>query len=244
MQLEFAAHIRNPEVNEVPSGLEARRMKIYAELFYNNIEGFLASTFPVCKRILTAAGWSGVAWHEVVRSFVHRHGSSSPYFLEISQEFLEFIGEGEHEPLPDWFLELAHYEWVEMALAVAEEELPERSAGEDDQLPSAVRVSPLAWPLAYRYPVHEIGPEHLPDRPGDTPTCLIVYRRRDLAVRFLVSNPLTLALLEEIDRESNLQAAMNALAEKLEMPVRDVHIQAEQTLARLLDCDIVLPVTT
>ena len=35
-QYQFAAYIRNPEHNSPPEAIEVRRMKIYAELFYNN----------------------------------------------------------------------------------------------------------------------------------------------------------------------------------------------------------------
>ncbi|MCW9031410.1 MAG: DNA-binding domain-containing protein, partial [Gammaproteobacteria bacterium] len=49
MQYEFAAHIRNPALNQKPADIEARRMKIYNELFYNNIEDFIANTYPVLK---------------------------------------------------------------------------------------------------------------------------------------------------------------------------------------------------
>ena len=52
-----------------------------------------------------------------MRKFVHRHPSESPYFLEISQEFLTFLSEQVHRvtsSLPEFLLELAHYEWVEL----------------------------------------------------------------------------------------------------------------------------------
>ena len=40
-QYEFTAHIRDPERNARPDGIEDRRMGIYRDLFYNNVEGFL-----------------------------------------------------------------------------------------------------------------------------------------------------------------------------------------------------------
>ena len=53
LQYAFAAHIRDPEHRAAPAGIEDRRMGIYRELFYNNIEDFLATAFPVI-RALTA----------------------------------------------------------------------------------------------------------------------------------------------------------------------------------------------
>ena len=231
-QLEFSAYIRNPDVNELPAGIEARRMKIYADLFFNNIEKFLSSSFPVCRKILTSESWDGVAWHALVRSFVHRHGSTSPYFLEIPQEFLEFVSAGEHEPLPDWFLELAHYEWVELALAVLETEPPDVTGGP--------AVSPLAWPLSYRYPVHEIGPGRLPEAEPAAATHLIAYRKADFSVRFLVSNPVTHTLLALLGEGHDEAAATAELAARLGLAEDVVAPQASAALAKLIDCEIVV----
>ena len=50
-QYEFAAHIRDPESNPKPADVESRRMKIYTELFFNNVEDFIANTYPVLKEI-------------------------------------------------------------------------------------------------------------------------------------------------------------------------------------------------
>ena len=51
-QIEFSAHIRNPDSNPRPVDVEPRRMQIYLDLFYNNIEGFLANGFPIAKQVL------------------------------------------------------------------------------------------------------------------------------------------------------------------------------------------------
>ncbi len=48
-QYAFAAHIRDPENNPAPDGVEDRRMAIYRELFFNNLHNLLGSTFPVIK---------------------------------------------------------------------------------------------------------------------------------------------------------------------------------------------------
>ena len=59
----------------------------------------------------------------MVRDFFSQHKSHSPYFLEISQEFLAYL-QNERTPQPEdpaGMLELAHYEWVELALTVSED---------------------------------------------------------------------------------------------------------------------------
>ena len=77
-QYEFTAHIRDPENNSIPHGIEDRRMQIYRELLYNNIEGFIADAFPVIRKI-----YSDENWHEMVRDFLSSHQCQTPYFLEI-----------------------------------------------------------------------------------------------------------------------------------------------------------------
>ncbi len=238
VQLEFAAHIRNPEVNPRPADVEPRRMQIYLDLFYNNIESFLASTFPVARQILLEQG----TWPALVREFVHRHGSESPYFLEISQEFLTFLGDRDRADLPDYLLELCHYEWVELALGVSELELADDGIdGHGDLLTGEVVISPLTWRLAYRYPVHEIGLRNQPTTAPDAPTHLIVYRRRDDDVGFLVSNAVTFRLLEILESPCTGAAALEQLA--AELPAMDagvVHNKGIETLEQLRDAQIVL----
>ena len=93
---------------------------------------------------------TGISW---CVQFIDRHRCHTPYFLEISQEFLKFLMQRD-EPVPNdppFLLELAHYEWVELALDVSEEQLPE--AHDEYALSSSVpQLSPLAWLLSYQVP--------------------------------------------------------------------------------------------
>jgi len=108
-QYDFAAHLRDPDLNPVPTDMEDRRMKIYRDLVYNNIETFISSGFPILRSVI-----ADETWHEMIRDFVSHHQSHTPYFLEISQEFLRYLQEErkEHDSDPGFMLELAHYEWV------------------------------------------------------------------------------------------------------------------------------------
>lgn len=237
-QLDFAAHIRNPDVHPRPADVEPRRMRIYLELFYNNIESFLASAFPVAKSLL-----DGERWHALVRDFVHRHPSESPYFLEISQEFLTFLAAARPDGLPPFLLELCHYEWVELALSVAEEDIPQDGIDAHGDLADGIPVvSPLIWKLAYAYPVHQIGAAFQPGQPGEAPTQLVVYRRRDDQVRFMEVNTLTTALLNVLE---NGNVSGREALDRLACEVRGlrpdvVREQGLRTLRRLRDAGIIV----
>ena len=74
---DFAAHIRDPENNPAPDRIEDRRMGIYRDLFFNNVDGFLGNTFPVLKSL-----YEEQSWLELVRNFYSLHRCQSPYFLE------------------------------------------------------------------------------------------------------------------------------------------------------------------
>ena len=127
-----------------------------------------------------------------------------------------------------FMLELAHYEWVEMALSIAQEEPFFGHQAPNNLLNRPVAVSPLAWPLAYQYPVHKIAPGFLPLDPPEQPTFLIVYRNGDDEVNFIEITPLTYRLLEIIQEQEQSLAAdcLKQVAEEAHHPAPDFIIAA------------------
>jgi hypothetical protein len=200
VQYAFAAHIRDPEHQPAPTDVEDRRMAIYRELFYNNVEGFLSNSFPVLRSL-----HDDRHWHALVRDFFCQHHSQTPLFLEIPREFLLWL-ESRHNSYPGkmpFMYELAHYEWVELALSISEASC--ELAGIDpagDFLSGIPVLSPLAWHLGYQYPVHEISSHYMPQHPGDAMTHIVVYRDRNDDMGFLLINPVTRRLLEMIDEDT------------------------------------------
>jgi hypothetical protein len=274
-QYEFAAHLRDPESNPPPPGIEERRMKIYRELFYNNVEDFLANAFPVLRKIS-----ADDVWHRRVRDFYARHESHDPLFHRVAEEFLRFLENerGTHEDDPPFIRELCHYEWVELALSVSALELtPELGGAETascvskgvreashrpapapaslrsgtvsqadpngDLLQGRPLVSPLAWTLAYDYPVQRIGPDFQPTEPGPQPTYLIVNRNRQDEVKFMEVNAVTARLMQllEEDQTSSGQALLERVAAELSHPQPQAVVEAGAAiLTDLRERDIVL----
>lgn len=214
LQTRFSAHLRDPDAAPAPAGVEDRRLKIYRELFYNNVEGFLANAFPVLRQLI-----DDPHWHAMVRDFFARHRSTDPLFHGLAAEFLGYLEDerGAVSGDPPFLRELAHYEWVELALAVAEDALsPALADPNGDLLDGAPLVSPVAWTLAYDYPVHRIGPLFVPQSPGEAPTYLVVYRTRQDEVRFTEINAVTarlLALIEERPEASGREHLLRIAAE-------------------------------
>lgn len=211
-QAEFAAYIRDPSVNPMPADVAPRRMAMYRELFFNNIDGFLSSNFPVLRKILNDSEWLDLA-----QDFFATHHCRTPHFSEISEEFLDYL-QHRHQPNDyPFLLELAHYEWVEMALAISKAEVqPADSTLVENLSQQNIALSPLAWPLAYRYPVQSISADFLPLTPPEQPTYLIVYRDRDDDVRFLQSTSLTYALLQILGQHPSINCVvcLNIMADR------------------------------
>jgi len=227
----LADYIRDPDHALPPEGIEPRRLKVYQELFFNNIESMLAGNFPVIRRIFSS-GPEPDRWTTLVRDFYREHPSRTPLFTELAREFVRYLearaGHGDTPPRetsgarvdrndPPWLPELAHYEWVELALQISEaraDDIPHDPDG--DLLDGRPLLSPLAWPLSYNWPVHRIGPDYQPagdhrtDAPANqpdmapTPTFLLVQRDAAGKVHFQQLSALTFRLLQRLDQHPGL----------------------------------------
>ncbi|MGI9270464.1 MAG: HvfC family RiPP maturation protein [Woeseiaceae bacterium] len=224
-QFAFAAHIRDPQGTPAPSDIEDRRMAIYRGLFFNNLKSLLSNMFPVLKKL-----HSPDAWSTMIRQFMQHHRASTPYFLQLPQEFLEFL-QNEYEAQDSDFpflIELAHYEYVELALSISEASNDlEGVDAEGDLLANVPIKSELTWAFAYEYPVHRISVDFKPEEPGEIPTYLAVYRSSNDKVGFLELNPMTAGLLDAIDSNDkglSGKALLEALAKQTNYPDVDALI--------------------
>lgn len=227
-QYAFAAHIRDPQHVAPPADVEDRRMAVYRELFYNNLDSFLAGTLPVLHSLLAATHWQAL-----VRDFMVRHRAHSPYFLDIPREFLNYLEHARDSHSPDhlqdppFLYELAHYEWIELALSVHDADVdPSGIHADGDLLEGHPLLSPFAWPLRYRFDVQHIRPEYQPAEPPAQPTHLLAYRDNEDAVRFLELNPVSARLLGLLAEHANEptysgRQALATIGQELQHPQPD-----------------------
>lgn len=210
-QYAFARHIRDPQHVDPPPGTEDRRMAIYRELFFNNLKNLLSQTFPVLKKL-----HSKDRWNRLIRLFMVHHKADTPYFMQIPHEFLLYL-QNEHELSDEDFpflIELAHYEWAELALSVSEASNDLSRIDPDGDLLEGIPVkSELAWLYAYQFAVHRISADYLPDAPGEQPTFLAICRKANDDMDFMELNSVTARLLELI--ETNEGDTGRVLLEKL-----------------------------
>lgn len=195
-QQAFSDHIRTTEPSEALAEIEDRRLSIYRELFFNNIEGFVSSTFPVLHELLTQD-----QWQVLVRDFFVKHSCTTPYFLEISEEFLHYLEISDLDFLPEFAYQLAHWEWMELYADVAETQ-DESEVLEGIQLSDCLTSNDCTWNLAYDYSVQNISSDYIPKETEST--FLIVHRDADLSVGFIEINPLSMLLFESLKKNSQL----------------------------------------
>ena len=241
LQYRFTAHLRDPDNRPAPPGIEDRRMAIYRELAFNNIESFAATNFPVLRSLYAEADWNAL-----VRDFFREHRCHTPLFPEFAREFIAWLERRQLDQRgdPPFLLELAHYEWAELALSLDEHDIasvPHTAAG--DPVSGVPVISPLLCVLAYRFPVQRIGPAFRPRTAPPAPTVLLLVRGRDDEVRFHEINPLTAALIERLQENSQhtgLQCVEALLADRGPAERASLRDAGVAVLAQLHACEAIL----
>ncbi|HEV2614013.1 MAG TPA: putative DNA-binding domain-containing protein [Gammaproteobacteria bacterium] len=95
----------------------------------------LGNVFPLLHQQLEPA-----VWEKLVRDFFHTHPIKTPFSHEIPDDFVEYLYTHAEK---NWF-ELAHYDWVELALGIDMADLSHIKS--EGNIPL---VSPLAYLLHY-----------------------------------------------------------------------------------------------
>lgn len=228
-QAAFAARIRDPRQAPRPPGAPARRMRVYEQLLFNNLEGFLLACYPVTRKVLGAR-----AWRSTVKEFFSEQHCHSPLFRDIPRAFLSWLEGCAGERFPAWsFLpELMHYEWLELAVATAPEEVDPASIDvQGDLLLGRPALNPSAQLACYRYPVHRIGPRFRPTGPDGEQYCFILFRDETDAVRFIRLNPLSASLLVMLrDHRPGGRGALAHLAGQMQADQFETFLRAGSAL--------------
>ncbi len=236
-QYAFTAHIRDPKTHPHPPGIEARRMNIYNALVYNNTESFLLSCFPVLRSVLGKAKWA-----KLVRGFFSMHLCHTPYFRQIPDEFIQYLQAEWQRPegYPEYVLALAHYEWIELVLAVSD-----RSADwahvdvKGDLLEEHPVLNPVLANLYYQWPVQRISPRRKITR---AETYLLVFRDAADHIQFIEINAFTARLLTLLESDNLTgKAALQAVATESQHPNPELVIQGgAATMQNLRERGVIL----
>ena len=224
-QLAFTAHIRDPKAHPRPAGVEARRMNIYNELLFNNIEGFLLACFPVLRRVLGTRKWA-----KLVRAFFSTHRSRTPYFRQIPDEFIQFLQNEwtSADGYPPYLLALAHYEWIELVLSVSNRSSDRSVDAAGNLLDGVPLLNPVLANLHYDWPVQRIAPRR---KVQPAETFLLVFRDAADQVQFSEINAFTARLLTLLEPGTLTgRAALAQIAEESRHPDPALILQAGAAL--------------
>lgn len=226
-QYEFTRHLRDPQTHRPPSGVSSKRVRVYVALLRNKIADSLLSCFPVTRQLLGKRSWNGL-----VGQFIAGHRCLSPLYRQIPDEFVAFLQNKKSESSdPPFLVELAHYEWMELALSIAvDESIGPSIRPERDGLDGSVAFSSTLQLLGYAYPVQRISPGQSGWRKWKAwrsqphahlleSTFLLGFRDRNDEVRFIEINPATARLIELLaDDKLSVRQALLQLADELNAP--------------------------
>ncbi|HSX84985.1 MAG TPA: putative DNA-binding domain-containing protein [Cellvibrio sp.] len=202
----YSRYLRAPHEESLPEGIPPRRSRVYEELLFNNVCGFLDRCFPVARSLLDEN-----AWRRLNRHFYQNWQCHTPYFSRIPLEFVRHIQKAAQElELSDWFAELLDYEWRELDVDLHPGKVPRVHLPSDDNY--RLKLNPSLQNLQYQWPVHHISKSNIPD--ASKPTFLLVYRSYDHRVHFMEVNALTSALLQILhEAPAHPNAAIAQLAD-------------------------------
>ncbi len=197
-QLKFCHYIRSPLAQNKPAELNTRRLNVYRDLVFNNIESLLAGTLPVTKSILSKADPDRDAnpWTELVRDFISSGHSKTPLFTQLARAFLNFTqGHRFVENVP-FLPELVEYELLEPELLYTDSATHADSSIAFEQ--ARLAISPTACLRQYRFPVHQLSPSFLLLEPPENSTHLLLSRNASFAIQFHILAPVAFQLLKLI----------------------------------------------
>lgn len=224
-QYQFTAHIRDPENQPAPAHIEARRIAIYRDLVFNNINNTLMNAFPVIFAIVTEQEWL-----DMMRDFLIRHRCKTPLFTEMAAEFITYLEHHAPDHYP-FINELAQYEYIELALSIDQHEFESTQLADNvDVLTLPLRLSPLARLLIYRFAVQQICVDNQHSQPAATPVCLLVYRNVNDMVKFIEINPISARLLDLVDNGKTGHQAAHFIVQEMQHNQIDIVINGARDL--------------
>lgn len=214
---EFSESVRSgmPLKN---SNLNAEKTALYHALVMGNLQEVISPCFPILRSIICRHTWSGF-----MLDFFQQRPLNTPLFHQLPFEFVTYLQNLPSKEYP-FMADLAHYEWVELALELAASVNNIKRVVASQILETHWQLSSCAKLLSYEYDVYNIGSNYIPHQ--TIPTYLAVYKK-DNAVEFMVLNELSFQLLECII--DSLQTPHEVLESLVEMyPNLDLEQLASQ----------------
>ncbi|MBM4206794.1 MAG: DUF2063 domain-containing protein [Gammaproteobacteria bacterium] len=220
-QRRFMEHLRQPNSAPLPSGFAPDRAAVYVGLLYNKFDESLSTCFPIIRRILPREGW-----RDLLLDFIAEHRCLTPYYRRIPDEFVQYLNQERHRPddLP-FLAELAHYEWMELQLSVAEAEPFMFEPLTGAQMLAGIPVFvPVLQLVHYWWPVQDISPAFLPTEPSAAASLILGFRDANDRVHFIALNPVTAKLVVLLAEGLSGRQALVRLCNKFDSAAREAFL--------------------
>lgn len=191
----LSAHLRDPAQQPCPDNFDFAAAKLYRELLVGNFDAALRACFPLWIKSMGDTQYD--YWRD---SFIAEHACRSPLFRQIPDEFLAYLTTHQNAlvAILPYALELAHFEWLELALGVAEADLiPHPTEAQGDPWRCEAVLNPVHALVQYQYPVQRLAHATWIDPPDLEPqtTSLLVYRDPQNTVQVIELDDLGLRIL-------------------------------------------------
>lgn len=240
LQREFAAYLRDPAHLAPPRQHEERRLAVYRYAVYANIERFMRDNYPRVRAVMDETPWQAM-----LRDYLVRHVSRATAFVDLPQEFLNYL---EHQrdlpPALPFLYELAHFEWLETLVGADPRQLNLDEVDRDGDLIAGVPVAnPVMVMQTYRFPVHAINADYRPLAPPAQPTRIAAFRDTHAEYGFLDLNAAAARVLELImagEARSGREIFETVAAELGTADVAALIEAGATILARMIARDVIL----
>ncbi len=224
VQRRFGRYLRDPRHEAPPEGLSGERLEVYRHAVRHNIDRFMADNFPRVRAALAPD-----LWDALIDCYLLHHPAQTAAFPRLPAEFLAFLT-GRHAPasLPAQIPDLAHFEWLENAVACDEQTVPTHGFDPTgDLLEHPVLINPVHQLASYRYPVHSAHPETLSVEEPAREIHLVVFRDSAHQLHVLDLNAVTRMLFEHLrdGPEISVRRVLTDMAQTIGHPAPDVFMR-------------------
>lgn len=175
VQRQITRYLRDPENSPLPQGADVRRMNHYARSYRAKLARSLNASLPV---VIAALGKEEFRF--LLNDYVRIPRESLTGKSTLAGSFLHFVkSESDKRGLSPLVLELTDFAARVEALFNSDGQVGADGIDrEGDPLSGEPVFSELAEILKYKWPVHAIRADELPEEAPESPTWLIIYRDR------------------------------------------------------------------
>jgi hypothetical protein len=210
-QFALARHLRDPLGVPAPDGVSAPAVLACTQEMAHNLNELLMPAFANTRAVLGED-----LWQHTLRLFLHDAPTHAPWATSVQEVYVKFLGHNTLvQHLPPWLEDLAHFEWLQSAVAAADVVWPAHDP-HGDVLQKVVVMNPTHVEVMYDWSVQRINLTHKPFEMQSTYLSIV----RDVRDKVCIteSSRFRRHLIDLLRQGQTGAQAFKALADWLEHP--------------------------